>query len=219
MEPRVGNDQSSEVMQASIESADVGLAITTNDHRGTSAAAFDHQYERQQQQQQSHRQARQAAGQLNSNSRASTMPSHNGSSASSLLPPPESQVPAQNRVFGLRKDLAGLALDSAHLVTNNPQLLLNRNSSHDSLTSSAESPLASPLSAIQRINSGSSKDANPAGQPSRGSEGPQFSVEVIAPAFDKRGYPIFAGRGARIRGILRTKAVEGCEVIIKVRSD
>jgi hypothetical protein len=43
-----------------------------------------------------------------------------------------------------------------------------------------------------------------------------FSIEVIAPSFDKRGYPIFSGRAARIRGIIRMKALRGCQVVINL---
>lgn len=47
-------------------------------------------------------------------------------------------------------------------------------------------------------------------------EGPKFSVEVVAPAFDRRGYPVFTGRGARISGMVRIKAVEQCQLSIKL---
>uniref|UniRef100_V5GMM0 Uncharacterized protein n=2 Tax=Kalmanozyma brasiliensis (strain GHG001) TaxID=1365824 RepID=V5GMM0_KALBG len=41
---------------------------------------------------------------------------------------------------------------------------------------------------------------------------PNFSVEVFASDFDHRGYPVIAGRGATVRGVVRMSAATGCDV-------
>lgn len=45
---------------------------------------------------------------------------------------------------------------------------------------------------------------------------PTFSVELKAQSFDHRGYPVYSGRAATIRGVVRAKRSDNCEVAIKV---
>ncbi|UZJ55824.1 hypothetical protein CBS101457_005144 [Exobasidium rhododendri] len=129
--------------------------------------------------------------------------------------PPHSQIPSQNRVFGLTKDLTGPSAESAHLIFGGRTLKPRRSCSNDSLaTTIARSP---SITSHSSVASGSGQQsAGTANQSSKGKDGPRFSVEVVAPAFDKRGYPVFSGRASKIRGYLRTRPVEGCEIIIRL---
>ncbi|KAN0063692.1 hypothetical protein ACQY0O_003742 [Thecaphora frezii] len=43
-----------------------------------------------------------------------------------------------------------------------------------------------------------------------------FSVELFAPQFDQRGYPVLSGRAASVKGILRMPATTGCDVLMKI---
>ncbi|TKY88042.1 hypothetical protein EX895_003138 [Sporisorium graminicola] len=45
---------------------------------------------------------------------------------------------------------------------------------------------------------------------------PNFSVEVFAPSFDHRGYPVLSGRAATMRGIVRMPAATGCDVMMTI---
>jgi hypothetical protein len=92
----------------------------------------------------------------------------------------------RTRTYGLAKDLRGPSPDSAHLPYIHGGANAQGGSAH-----------------------GSSKDAPAPTQQS-------FSVEVQAPSFDMRGYPIFQGRGAAIRGMLRMPASESCDVVMRV---
>jgi hypothetical protein len=230
MDQSTSNGRASEPFQPSADAhEDVGIAYTTNEQVGTSAAAFDHQYQQQQQayqqavrEQDEMEKAEQQARQTRIIKTLETTPSSTSTFAnqsSVSIAPSNSQTPAQNRVFGLAKDLAGPSTDTAHLNVSS-RIKPRRKSSIESLSSLADS--ASPSSpsrfnSIQNIASASTSNVvNTDNQPSKGSDGPQFSVEVVAPAFDKRGYPVFSGRGARIRGFLRTRPVKGCEIYIKV---
>lgn len=50
-------------------------------------------------------------------------------------------------------------------------------------------------------------------------EQPTFSVELLAPSFDHRGYPVYGGRAAVIRGTVRMPKREQSDVLIKVSID
>ncbi|CDS01698.1 hypothetical protein [Sporisorium scitamineum] len=43
-----------------------------------------------------------------------------------------------------------------------------------------------------------------------------FSVEVFAPFFDHRGYPMLSGRAVTLRGIVRMPATTGCDVMMTI---
>ncbi|CAO1618105.1 unnamed protein product [Parajaminaea phylloscopi] len=45
---------------------------------------------------------------------------------------------------------------------------------------------------------------------------PTFSVELKASSFDQRGYPVYSGRAATIRGAVRVRKADSCEVAIKI---
>lgn len=45
---------------------------------------------------------------------------------------------------------------------------------------------------------------------------PGFSVELKAQSFDHRGYPVYSGRAASIKGAIRMKRGEKCDVTVKV---
>lgn len=149
--------------------------------------------------------------------------------------PGSSAQAAHNRVFGLTKNLAAPSADSAHLPPafggvggrNHPHLLAAHSSrlgqastsSGAANPASGEEPPTSPLQEGRERPAGRQRPAT--GQISSTSNivadeppTPQFSVEVVAPSFDKRGYPIFAGRAARIRGVVRMRAIHDCEVVV-----
>lgn len=46
---------------------------------------------------------------------------------------------------------------------------------------------------------------------------PNFSVELKAPTFDERGYPVYSGRAAGIKGEIRMRRSDTADVVIKVR--
>jgi hypothetical protein len=134
--------------------------------------------------------------------------------------PPVSHVPSQNRVFGLSKDLAGPSAESAHLLSGARNAKLRKRSSMESLAPSlAGGSLSKDLDEQDQDRASGSGGINGANVSPSGNDGPQFSVELIAPAFDKRGYPVFSGRASKIRGYLRMKPMEGCEIILKVSAD
>jgi hypothetical protein len=207
---------------------EVGLAYSTSSPVGATSSNFNQQYLEQQrayQQAMQEQQERHLSSQEQGN--FSDAPEGSQASSSLALPSPYSNdvdpltipgslIPAQNRVFGLTKDLAGPSTETAHLEVSERA---KGKISQDTLESTADvgsstlhyKPPSTPSLALN----GSSSMPN---QPAKGGEGPQFSVEVVAPAFDKRGYPVFSGRGARIRGYLRTRPLQGCEVVISVRA-
>lgn len=148
----------------------------------------------------------------------------------------------QNRFYGLSRDLSGPSADSAFLpspfnalrpmAANMSQYAStsanNANSTTEKVGSSSQAGSSSRTPSIASApGSQSNLPAMPSmtthgrpappssasGQPDGSS---QFSIEVIATSFDKRGYPIFSGRAARIRGIIRLKAIAGCHVEIKL---
>lgn len=45
---------------------------------------------------------------------------------------------------------------------------------------------------------------------------PAFSVELLAPSFDNRGYPVYGGKAAIINGYVRMPKREQSDVIVKV---
>ncbi|CAO1616407.1 unnamed protein product [Sympodiomycopsis kandeliae] len=47
-------------------------------------------------------------------------------------------------------------------------------------------------------------------------EQPSFSVELLASSFDHRGYPVYSGRAALIRGIVRMRKSEQADVSVKL---
>jgi hypothetical protein len=202
--------------------SEVGVAFTTSGPVGTSAASFNQQYLEQQQayqraMQEHHQERKYSRHEDHRNapggSQSSSLPSSlSGDDHSPLAAAPLSHIPAQNRVFGLTKDLNGPSVETAHLEES--QRLRNRGS-QESLSSLAD--VTSPQR-LTKTPSGASASNSPAGTSNKdqSGEGPQFSVEVVAPAFDQRGYPVFSGRGARIRGYLRTRAIQGGEVLITV---
>lgn len=163
------------------------------------------------------------------------------SSAQPISPPSEATGASsnpQNRFYGLSRDLSGPSADSAFLpspsnalrpmVANmDPQPTQSNvgptgekagsssQSGNSSRTPSIASGSRSNLPAMPSMTThGRPAPASAAtGQPDGSS---QFSIEVIATSFDKRGYPIFSGRAARIRGIIRLRAIAGCHVEIKL---
>lgn len=135
-------------------------------------------------------------------------------------------LPSQNRVFGLSRDLTTPSGDSVHLGLDRDRL----HSSHrdrptlsrlqsDHMGPTSPSVPSSTVQSPRLTSSASMSDLPIHPDPSFSAlpaTGPQFSVEVIAPSFDKRGYPIFSGRAARIRGMIRLRAVHGYEVLMKL---
>lgn len=221
-----GRLEAPETMQSGAGDDQIGVAYSTNDENDnddTLNANFNQQYLEQQQAYQRSIQEQQQQQRLKEEeeirnakviktleapSTSSLGRPLNQRSNSSSLAPPESHIPAQNRVFGLTKDLAGPSLETAHLDVGERRRL---RTAHD----------AAPSSSIDRMSkmTAMEESANRHNQSPGPSEGPQFSVEVIAPGFDQRGYPVFSGRGARIRGILRTKPLQGGEIIVKLTAD
>ncbi|PWN50444.1 hypothetical protein IE53DRAFT_315772 [Violaceomyces palustris] len=62
----------------------------------------------------------------------------------------------------------------------------------------------------EHSSSGTSTTANNDGST------PNFSVELFAPAFDSRDYPVYSGRAAALRGVVRMPAEIGCDVVMKI---
>ncbi|PWN31928.1 uncharacterized protein FA14DRAFT_83070 [Meira miltonrushii] len=144
----------------------------------------------------------------------------------------------QNRFYGLSRDLSGPSADSAFLPSPSNALrpmVANMDLQHASASTgttgerAGSSSRSGNSSRTPSIASGSQSNlpampsmtthgrpappSSATGQPDGSS---QFSIEVIATSFDKRGYPIFSGRAARIRGIIRLRAIAGCHVEIKL---
>ncbi|PWN39584.1 hypothetical protein IE81DRAFT_16772 [Ceraceosorus guamensis] len=95
----------------------------------------------------------------------------------------------RTRVYGLARDLRGVSPDSAHLP------LSMGGSDYGSHPTAAGAVVGQSATSVA-------------------SNG--FSVEIFAPSFDHRGYPIYSGRAAMIRGRIRMHASESCEVIVKL---
>lgn len=201
--------QEAEIMQGSSDSSTaVGVAFTTQEEIEANAA-FNQQFREQQlayqramQEQQEEQERQAAAARIIKTIEKPEDAARNVTGA---------QQPIQNRVFGLRKDLAGPSTEVGNYEHNQQSYSQGQLEAQDFSSTSQSSPSTS-APPLRQVDSDSSQTALPP------STGPKFSVEVIAPAFDKRGYPVFAGRGARIRGFLRTEALEGHEIVVKVRS-
>lgn len=150
---------------------------------------------------------------------AASSPLHSNSTTS--LQAPESLIPAQNRIFAARSGTGATRPEVNSVPALPSDTSLRRpsresGSSFNEVQSSSATLLNQHGSTTTSASLGAGGTHDQCSSNGNGEPGAQFSVEVIAPSFDQRGYPVFSGRAARIRGVLRTKVVRGCEVIVRV---
>ncbi|KAL9938134.1 hypothetical protein V8E36_002757 [Tilletia maclaganii] len=112
-----------------------------------------------------------------------------------------------SRVYGRTKDLRKLADFRLSSADNDERVAANNNNNNNSspggLFSASTAPSTSAMTGTPSSQSGGASSASAFGLGGKSKGEPIFSVEVYAPAFDERGYPIFAGQAATISATVR----------------